>query len=119
MDLKEMDVSRKGNRYNTFSVSRIFNKVVRGICSCGSNCHYSYRLFGRSDMETRCAMEIIHDRAAEFLPDVLQDTTSIMGLTQLPTSGGHPQTDELVEQLNKTLKAMLSKVVSKGGKDWG
>ena len=86
-----MDVSRKGNRYNTFSVSRILNKVVRGICSCGSNCHYSYTLFGKSDMETRCVMEIIHDRAAEFLPDVLQDTTSIMGLTQLPTSRGHPQ----------------------------
>ena len=69
-------------------------------------------------MEKWCAMEIIHDRAVEFLPDVLQDTASIMGLTQLPTSSGHPQTDKLVEQLNKTLKAILSEVVSKGGKDW-
>ena len=62
--------------------------------------------------------KIIHDRAAEFLSDVLQDTATIMGLTQLPTSGGHPQTDGLVERLNQTLKSMLSKVVSKGGKDW-
>ena len=37
--------------------------------------------------------KIIHDRAAEFLSDVLQDTASIMGLTQLATSGGHPLTD--------------------------
>ena len=62
--------------------------------------------------------KIIHDRAAEFLSDVLQDTASIMGLTQLSTSGGHPKTDGLVERLNRTLKAMLSKVVSKGGKNW-
>ena len=62
--------------------------------------------------------KIIHDRAAKFLSDVLQDTAAIMGLSQLPASRGHPQTDGLVEQLNRTLKAMLSKIVSKGGKDW-
>ena len=62
--------------------------------------------------------KITHDRAAEFLSNVLQDTANIMGLTQLPTSGGHPQTDGLVKRLNRTLKAMLSKVVSKAGKDW-
>ena len=39
-------------------------------------------------------------------------------MTQLPNSGGHPQTDGLVEQLNRTLKQMLSKVVSRGRKDW-
>ena len=40
-----------------------------------------------------------------------------MGLEQLPTSGGHPQTDGLVERFNRTLKQMLTKLVSKGGKD--
>ena len=36
---------------------------------------------------------IIHDRAAEFLADVLQDTAFILGIKQLPTSPGHPQCD--------------------------
>ena len=42
----------------------------------------------------------------------------MLGVTQLPTSGGHPQTDGMVERLNRTLKQMLSKIVSKGGRDW-
>ena len=61
-------------------------------------------------------VKIIHDRAAEFLSDVFQETAQILGIKQLPTSGGHPQTDGLVERLNRTLKQMLSKVVCKGGK---
>ena len=58
---------------------------------------------------------IIYDRAPEFLSDVLQDTAAIFGLQQLLTSGGHPQTDG---RRNRTLKAMLTNLVSKKGKDW-
>ena len=36
----------------------------------------------------------------------------------MPTSGGHPQTDGLVERLNRTLKVMLSKLVERNGKNW-
>jgi len=61
---------------------------------------------------------IIHDRAAEFLSNVIQETTQVVGVKQLPTSGGHPQTDGLVERLNQTLKQMLTKVVARGGGDW-
>jgi len=53
--------------------------------------------------------KIIHDRAAEFLSDVLQETAELLGVKQLPTSGGHPQTDGFVEHFNRTLKQMLSK----------
>ena len=49
---------------------------------------------------------------------VLQDTAAIFGVQQLPTLGGHSQTDGLVERINRTLKAMLTKLVSKKGKDW-
>ena len=61
---------------------------------------------------------IIHDRAAEFFSEVMQETARLIGVTQLPTSGGHPQIDGLVERLNRTLKQMMSKLVSKGGRNW-
>ena len=62
--------------------------------------------------------KIIHDRATEFLSEVLQETAALLGLDQLPTSGDHPQTDGLVERFNHTLKQMLAKVVIKKGHDW-
>ena len=62
--------------------------------------------------------KILHDRAAEFLLKVLQGTAALLGLDQLPTSGGHPQTDGLVEQFNCTLKQMLAKVVIKKVRVW-
>ena len=34
---------------------------------------------------------IIHDRAAEFLSEVLQETAQLLGLEQLPTSGAIPR----------------------------
>ena len=34
------------------------------------------------------------------------------------TSGYHPQTDGLVEKMNSTVIAMLSKVVETSGRDW-
>ena len=37
---------------------------------------------------------------------------------QLPTSGGHPLTDGLIERLNQTLKAIFTKLVAKNSKDW-
>ena len=55
---------------------------------------------------------LIHDRAPEFLSDVLQDTAFILGLKQLLTSPRYPLCDGLVEQFNWTLKTMLSKVVA-------
>ena len=63
----------------------------------------------------RVPTRIIHDCAAEFLSDVLQETAQLLGLSQLPTSGGHPQTDGLIERFNRTLKQMLAKVVGKKG----
>ena len=61
---------------------------------------------------------IIHDHAAKFLSEVLQETAALMGVAQLPTSGGHPQTVGLVERFNRTLKQMLTKLVAKEDEIW-
>jgi len=53
-----------------------------------------------------------------ILSDILKDTAAIFGMEQLHTTGGHPQTDGLVERLNRMLKSMLTKLVNKKGSDW-
>ena len=62
--------------------------------------------------------KIIYDRAPEFLSELLQDIAELMEIQQLPTAGGHPQTEGLVERFNRTLKNILCKLVEKKGKNW-
>ncbi|KAJ8364932.1 hypothetical protein SKAU_G00137630 [Synaphobranchus kaupii] len=44
---------------------------------------------------------------------------TLLRVKQLRTSVYHPQTDGLVERFNKTLKAMLRKVIGENGSNWG
>ena len=112
-----MDRSRDGNRYALViqdyltkwpEVYAVQDRKAETVAKCLLD------LIWRHGVPSR----IIHDRAAEFLAEVLQETASLLGITQLPTSGGHPQTDGLVERFNRTLKQMLAKVVAAGGHNW-
>ena len=106
MDYKEMDLSRRGNRYAL--VFAVEDRKATTVAHCLADFIWRHGV----------PVKIIHDQTAEFLSDVVQATAQILKVTKLPTSGGHPQTDRLVERLNKTLKQMLSKVLYRGGKDW-
>ena len=117
MDFVELDKTKDGNKY-----ALVFQDYL-------SKWPEVYALPDRkAETVARCLLDlvwrhgvpngIIHDRAAEFLSDVLQETARLIGVKQLLTSGGHPQTDGLVERFNKTLKQMLSKVVDKRGQNW-
>ena len=117
MDFLEMDTSKRGSKYALVfqdylskwpEVYPVKDRKAETVARCLLD------LMWRHGVPTR----IIHDRAAEFLSDVIQETAKLIGLEQLPTSGGHPQTDGLVEHFNRTLKQMLAKLVSKGGRDW-
>ena len=117
MDFLEMDKSNGGNRYALVfqdyltkwpKVYPVKDRKAETVAKCLLDLIWKHGVPNR----------IIHDRAAEFLSEVLQETTQLMGLEQLSTSGGYPQTDGLVERFNRTLKQMLSKLVGRKGRDW-
>ena len=117
MDFKEMDTSTDGNRYALVfqdyltkwpEVFPVKDRCAATVATCLAELVWRHGV----------PAKIIHDRAAEFFADVLQDAATILGIKQLPTSGGHPQTDGLVERFNRTLKLMLMKLVEKKGKNW-
>ena len=117
MDYKEMELSKQGNRYALVfqdyltkwpEVYAVEDRKATTVAHCLADFIWRHGV----------PVKIIHNRAAEFLSDVLQESAQVLGVTQLPTSGGHPQTDGLVEGLNRTLKQMLSKVLSRGGRHW-
>ena len=52
------------------------------------------------------------------MSQLLKELYNLLNISQIRTSAYHPQTDGLVERFNKTLNAMLRKLVNKEGKDW-
>ena len=62
--------------------------------------------------------EILSDQGTNFMSQLLRELYNLLNINQIRTSPYHPQTDGLVERFNKTLKAMLRKLVSKEGKNW-
>lgn len=59
--------------------------------------------------------EILTDQGTNFTSSLLGELYHLIGIKAVRTSPYHPQTDRLVERFNRTLKAMLRKVL-KG--DW-
>ena len=117
MDFLEMDTAKSGNKYALVfqdylskwpEVYPVKDRKAETVAHCLLDLVWKHGVPSR----------IVHDRAAEFLSEVLQETAQLIGLTQLPTSGGHPQTDGLVERFNRTLKQVLAKVVTQKGRDW-
>ena len=49
---------------------------------------------------------------------LLRELYNLLNIRAIRTSPYHPQTDGLVECFNKTLKALLRKLVNKEGCDW-
>ena len=62
--------------------------------------------------------QLLSDRGQNFLSELMLEVCKLLGTKKLNTMGYHPQTDGLVERLNRTLITMQSKCVEKHGRDW-
>ena len=62
--------------------------------------------------------EILSDRGRSFLSALMKEVQVLLGFHKVNTSAYHPQTNGPVERYNRTLTAMLTKTVQKGGSDW-
>ena len=62
--------------------------------------------------------EILTDQGSNFMSQLLQEMYRLMKIHPIRTSPYHPQTDGLVERFNKTLKAMLRRLIKEEGRDW-
>lgn len=100
MAYEEIDLSRRGNRYTLVfqdylikwpEVYTVEDRKATKVVHCLADFIWWHGV----------AVKIIHDRAVEFLSNVLKETAKILGVTQLPTSDRHPQTDGLVERLTQ------------------
>ena len=57
-------------------------------------------------------------RGTNLLFFLVQDVCHLLGIQKINTTAYHPQTNEMVERFNRTLKTMLRKHVELWGKQW-
>ncbi|CAM4561269.1 unnamed protein product [Caretta caretta] len=63
--------------------------------------------------------EIIdYDQRPHFMGKVMKTMCQPLGICQKLHIAGHPQSYGLVEQINRTIKAVLRKIISGQGKNW-
>ena len=62
--------------------------------------------------------EILSDQGSNFMSKLLKEVYRLLRVHPIRTSPYHPQTDGLVERFNKTLKALLRRLIEKEGRDW-
>ena len=62
--------------------------------------------------------EILTDQGSNFTSRLLAELYRLLHIHPIRTSPYHPQTDRLVERFNQTLKNMLKKTATEGGKNW-
>nr|XP_061779417.1 uncharacterized protein LOC133570739 [Nerophis lumbriciformis] len=62
--------------------------------------------------------EILTDQGTSFMSRTIKELYGLLGIKAIRTSAYHPQTDGLVERLNKTLKTMIRKVTHKDKPNW-
>ena len=81
-----MELSRRGNHYTLVfqdyltkwpKVYAVEDRKATKVAHCLADFIWRHGV----------SAKIIHDWAAEFLSDVLQETAQILGVTELPTSG--------------------------------
>ena len=56
--------------------------------------------------------ELLSDRGADFLSELVSEVCRLKGMKKINTSAYHPQSDGMVERLNRTLTDMIAKHTS-------
>lgn len=62
--------------------------------------------------------ELLSDRGADFLSDLVKEVCKLTDMKKINTSSYHPQTDGMVERLNRTLTDMMAKHARFHGPNW-
>ena len=57
-------------------------------------------------------MELLSDRGQNLLSGLMKQVCAVLRMTKLNTTAYHPQTDGLMENMNRTLISMIAKCVN-------
>ena len=118
VDVLQLPLSYNGNQY-TIVFCDYLTKWLEVFPSPNQKAETITRLFIEQIVSCHGIPEhLLSDRGLNFLSELMQEVRDLLGTEKVNTSGYHPQTDGLVERMNRTLITVLSKCVEKHGWDW-
>ena len=63
-------------------------------------------------------LHIHSDRGAQFESQLFQNLCSVFGINKTRTTAYHPQSDGMIERMNRTIEEMISKYITENQRDW-
>ena len=116
VDVLQLPVTHGGNRYVVCFVDYL-TKWAEAFPTSDQKADTIARLFVEHVVCRHGVPEqLLSDRGANFLSDLIRGVCDILGVKKINTSGYHPQTDGLVEKFNSTLVNMIAKCCQ--ARDW-
>ena len=75
---------------------------------------------GRSvGVTTATQLEIHSDQGSQFESQIFQEMCKLLEINKTHTTAYHPQSDGMIERMNRTVKEILYKYISVNKTDWG
>lgn len=110
--------SSKGNQY-ILVITDIFSKWVEAYPLPSTNAETLASVLVNGFICRFGVPRSLHsDQGANFTGSVMKAICVLLGINRTQTSAYHPQGNGQVERFNRTLEAMLSKVVADNQSDW-
>ena len=107
MDILEMPLTTSGNKCIVVFVD-YFTKWVEAYPNADQTTETIVQLLIDNIV---CHHGIVVCHGQNLLSGLIKQVCAVLGMTKLNTTTYHPQTDGLVENVNKTLRSMIAKCV--------
>ena len=117
VDVLQLPLTRNGNRYVVVFADYL-TKWIEAFPVPDQTAETIAKLLVEKIVCVHGVLEqLLSDRGANFLSDLVLEVCSLLSIEKLNTSGYHPQTDGQVEKFNSTLISMISKSSTRSD-DW-
>ena len=118
LDILTLPISDKGNRY-LLVVGDYFTKWVEVFPLVNhSALSIAEKLVDEFICRYGVPQQIHSDQGRDFQANVMQEICNILKIKKSKTTPYHPQSDGMIERMNRTIVDMLSKFVNENQKDW-
>ena len=114
----ELPLTVNGNRYAITFVDYLTKWVESFACSDQTSETIAKLLIDNVVCRHGVPEILVSDRGSNLLSAVMQEVYEVTGIKKRSTTAYHPQADGLVENFNRTLRAMVAKHAEKFGTNW-